>query len=64
MTAANPYLGLIPAVGMGARMGTEQMRIGDVERLMDLMRTGTKPQSPFFNIPSTLSRGLLSTELE
>lgn len=64
MTAANPYLGLIPAVGMGARMGTEQIRIGDVERLMDLMRTGTKPQSPFFNIPSTLSRGLLSTELE
>jgi len=64
MTAANPYLGLIPAAGMAARMGTEQIRIGDVERLMDLMRTGTKPQSPFFNVPSTLSRGLLSTELE
>jgi len=64
MTAANPYLGLIPAAGMAARMGTEQIRIGDVERLMDLMRTGTRPQSPFFNVPSTLSRGLLSTELE
>ena len=64
MTAANPYLGLIPAAGMGARMGAEQIRIGDVERLMDLMRTGTRPASPFQNIPATLSRGLLSTELE
>jgi hypothetical protein len=64
MTAANPYLGLIPAAGMGARVGAEQIRIGDVERLMDLMRTGTRPASPFQNIPATLSRGLLSTELE
>lgn len=64
MMYANPYLGAIPAVGMGSRFGAEQIRLGDVERLMDLMRTGVKPQSPFANVPATLSRGLLSTELE
>lgn len=64
MIYADPILGSIPAAGMGARVGAEQIRIGDVERLMDLMRTGTRPVSPFQNIPATFSRGLLSTELE
>jgi hypothetical protein len=64
MIYADPLLGSIPAAGMGARVGAEQMRIGDVERLMDLMRSGTMPMSPFANVPATLSRGLLSTELE
>lgn len=62
---ADPTLGLVvPSVGLASRKAAEQIRLGDVERLMDLMRTGIKPQSPFANVPSTLSRGLLSTELE
>lgn len=63
--AADPTLGLaVGSAGLGARKATEKIRIGDVEQLMDLMRTGTRPVSPFENVPATFSRGLLSTELE
>ena len=61
---ADPMLGTIPAAGYGARMASEQMRIGDVQRLTDLMRTGVMPPTMTQNIPATLSRGLLSTQID
>lgn len=60
-----PSLGVgVPAAGLASRKAAEQIRVGDVQRLMDLMRTGIRPPSPFEGVPATFSRGLLSTELE
>lgn len=50
--------------GLAARKGAEQMRIGDVERLVDMIRTGQRQPTITQFMPTTVSRGLLSTETE
>jgi hypothetical protein len=50
--------------GLAARKGAEQMRIGDVERIIDMIRTGQRQPTITQFMPTTVSRGLLSTELE
>jgi hypothetical protein len=50
--------------GFAARKGAEQMRIGDVERIVDMIRTGQRQPTITQFMPTTVSRGLLSTELE
>jgi hypothetical protein len=53
----------IPAAGAMGRIGAEQLRVGDVQRLADMMRTG-QPQPGITSLmPTTFSRGLLSTDL-
>lgn len=52
------------AVGMGSRKAAEQMRTGSIERIIDQILSGQRPPSPALNVPTTVSRGLLSTELE
>lgn len=63
LTAIDPMFATIPAAGAVGRLGAEQLRIGDVQRLADMMRTG-QPQPGITSLmPTTFSRGLLSTEL-
>jgi len=65
LTVYDPIYGVaLGAVGEASRRGAEQMRIGDVERLVDMIRTGQRPPTITQFMPTTVSRGLLSTELE
>ena len=76
-TGAVPGLGTIgiaiadPTIGgtlagssMVSRAAAEQMRIGDVERLISMMRTGQQQPTITQYMPATTMRGLLSTETE
>lgn len=63
-TVIEPTLAGAFGTGLAARYGAEQMRIGDVERLVDMIRTGQRPPTITQFMPTTVSRGLLSTELE
>jgi hypothetical protein len=63
-TVVEPTLAGAFGTGLAARYGAEQMRIGDVERLVDIIRTGQRPPTITQFMPTTVSRGLLSTELE
>lgn len=63
-TVVEPTLAGAFGTGLAARYGAEQMRIGDVERLVDMIRTGQRPPTITQFMPTTVSRGLLSTELE
>ena len=63
LTAVDPMFATIPAAGAMGRIGAEQLRVGDVQRLADMMRTG-QPQPGITSLmPTTFSRGLLSTDL-
>jgi len=65
LTVYDPIYGVaLGAFGEASRRGAEQMRIGDVERLVDMIRTGQRPPTITQFMPTTVSRGLLSTELE
>jgi hypothetical protein len=59
MTAAG-----VAGTAMGARSLAEQMRVGDIQRLIDQVASGRAQPSPFALMPTTLSRGLLSTQIE
>jgi hypothetical protein len=63
LTAVDPMFATIPAAGAAGRLGAEQLRIGDVQRLADMMRTGRPQPGVTSLMPTTFSRGLLSTEL-
>lgn len=63
-TVVEPTLAGAFGTGLAARYGAEQMRIGDVERIVDMIRTGQRPPTITQFMPTTVSRGLLSTELE
>lgn len=65
LTAYDPVLGVVSgAAGEASRRGAEQLRIGSIERLVDMIRTGQRPPTITQFMPTTVSRGLLSTELE
>lgn len=52
------------ATTLAARTGAEQMRIGDVNRLVNMMRTGQLQPSQLRNVPTTSVRGLLTGTVE
>jgi hypothetical protein len=52
------------ATTLAARTGAEQMRIGDVNRLVNMMRTGQLQPSQLRNVPTTSVRGLLTGTIE
>jgi hypothetical protein len=54
----------LAAGSMASRAAAEQMRIGDVERLISMMRTGQQQPTITQYMPATTMRGLLSTETE
>ena len=64
LTAVNPMFATIPAAGALGRISAEQLRVGDVQRLSDMMRTGVQQPGITNLMPATLSRGLLSTQIE
>jgi hypothetical protein len=59
MTAAG-----VAGTAMGARTLAEQMRVGDIQRLIDQVASGRAQPSPYALMPTTLSRGLLSSQFE
>jgi len=59
MTAAG-----VAGTAMGARTLAEQMRVGDIQRLIDQVASGRAQPSPYALMPTTLSRGLLSTQID
>jgi hypothetical protein len=60
----NDWLAAIPAAGIAGRAAATQMRVGDVQRLADMMRTGVQQPSITNLMPATFSRGLLSTQID
>ena len=64
MTAVDPMFAAIPAAGAVGRVGATQMRVGDVQRLADMMRTGVQQPNITNLMPATFSRGLLSTQID
>jgi hypothetical protein len=52
------------ATGFGARNLAEQMRTGDIQRIIDQIASGRAQPSPYAIMPTTLSRGLLSTQID
>lgn len=50
------------ATGMASRYAAEQMRVGDIQRIIDQILTGRPQPSPMANVPVTTMRGLLSTQ--
>jgi hypothetical protein len=59
MTAAS-----VAGTAIGARSLAEQMRIGDIQRIIDQVASGRAQPSPYAVMPTTLSRGLLSTQID
>jgi hypothetical protein len=59
MTAAG-----VAGTAIGARNVAEQMRVGDIQRLIDQVASGRPQPSPYALMPTTLSRGLLSSQFE
>lgn len=64
LTAVDPMFATIPAAGALGRISAEQLRVGGVQRLSDMMRTGVQQPGLTNLMPATLSRGLLSTQIE
>ena len=54
----------LAGTSMASRAAAEQMRVGDVERLIAMMRTGEQQPTITQFMPTTAIRGLLSTETE
>jgi len=50
------------ATSLAARYGAEKIRLGDTERLINMMRTGQQQPTMFQAVPQTTMRGLLSSE--
>lgn len=56
--------GTIAGAGLASRLAAEQMRVGDVQRIVDMLRTGQRQPSILQAVPTTAARGLLSTQTE
>jgi hypothetical protein len=50
------------ATSLAARYGAEKIRLGDTERLINMMRTGQSQPTMFQAVPQTTFRGLLSSQ--
>jgi hypothetical protein len=65
LAAVDPGLAAsMAATGYGARNLAEQMRTGDIQRIIDQIASGRAQPSPYATMPTTLSRGLLSTQID
>jgi hypothetical protein len=66
--AVNPYLApLVPLVSFPARKAAEQMNMANIDMLTQMIRLGRPPgieQARLGVVPQTLTRGLLSSQLE
>lgn len=49
------------ATTLAARAGAEQIRLGEVERLINMMRSGQRQPTMLDAVPATATRGLLSS---
>jgi hypothetical protein len=63
MSDPTAALGMVAATS-GSRKLAEQMRVGDIQRLIDQVASGRAQPSPYALMPTTLSRGLLSSQFE
>jgi hypothetical protein len=52
----------VAATSLAARYGAEKIRLGEVERLINMMRSGQGQPTMFQNVPVTAARGLLSSQ--